>query len=208
MTASNEESKTQETNHHADEIQCHSLPCKVDFSGRAPVEVYFSPQLVVGEEGKEEDRIYSAHFRGRQLLSTEAYQHSSAFDTTSNDTTTTTSHRMQGRLLEIDVCQARNSADKIKVKERFGSIMEWKHECEPMVLRNAAAAVDHTSRVRTAMEWCDVAHAVRTFNLCSATVFKGRDCCRGYHVSSWAIEERKFSWNGTNNIESHTILIF
>lgn len=170
MTATKEETKTPEQENQVGEIQCHSLPCKVDFSGRAPVEVYFSPQIV-GEDRKLEekkDQIYSAHFRGRQLLAAEPYLHSSPTAMTTEGagaatgTDATTHHRMQGRLLEIDACKPRTSEDKIKVKATFGSILEWKHECEPVVVRNTVAAVDHTSRVRTALEWCDVAHAVRT----------------------------------------------
>ena len=179
MTTS-EETKTQEQANASSiisaqngEIQCHSLPCKVDFTGRAPVEVYFSPQLVSDgsstnqEEGKnteesKDDRIYSVHFRGRQLLAKEPYQHplpatcTTGENNSSNDQKTATAIRMQGRLLEIDACKARTSQDKIKVKGTFRSILEWKHECEPAVLRNSAA----DSRVRAALQWCDVAQAV------------------------------------------------
>ncbi|CAB9513330.1 Ribonuclease H2 non-catalytic subunit (Ylr154p-like) [Seminavis robusta] len=122
---------------------CHSLPCKIDFNGRAPVEVYFSPQEIPHE--KNDDAIVcAAQFRGRQLLAVKPPPH--------QQTT------MAGRLLEIDACKARNSEGKVRVKAKFNSILEWKHEHDIGTVQNNHSSGN--SRVRTAMEWCDVAHAL------------------------------------------------
>jgi hypothetical protein len=145
---------------------CHSMPCNIGFSGRAPVEVYFMPQLLLtsdtttSKDGllsvKEDSRVFAAQFRGRQLLAAEPYRHTPALSTNS------TIVQQQGRLLEIDGAKARNSEGKVQVRAKFNAIHEWKHEFDPdVVLMNASS---NNSRVRAAMEWCDVAHAVSTLH--------------------------------------------
>lgn len=157
MTTNDATAKAQE----ADDIistrndcQCHMLPCKIEFTGRAPVEVYFSPHLVSGQgttnEANEDsegqgDRVYGSQFRGRQLLATDPYQPS-------------TGTIIQGRLLEVDAHIAKSSEDRVQVKGKFTSVLEWKHESDPAVLRNSSS--NQNSRVRAAMKWFDVAHAV------------------------------------------------
>lgn len=143
------------------ECHCHALPCSIDFTGRAPVQVYFTPHLVTEkeeddakEEGKANDKsspakVYSAQFRGRQLLALEPKQNDS--DRNNNQLP------LHGRLLEVDFCKAKNSEDRVKVKGKFSSIFEWKHECQPAVLQNFS---DNNNRVKAALQWCEVAQAV------------------------------------------------
>jgi len=194
------------------EMPCYSLPCKLEYSGRAPVEVYFSPQLVMvmdddnvrmktqqpeNQQNNEKVSIYSAHFRGRQVLATNPYQHqhynitaattSTTTTTTTENITTTTENnnsnssnnnnttatkkttegakrRMNGRLLEIDSFESRTSQEKIKVRGIFRSIMEFKHEYDPIAMKRNNSHNNNHNRVKTAMEWMDVAHAVRLWS--------------------------------------------
>lgn len=130
--------------------ECHSLPCNIDFAGRAPVEVYFTPHLVSDDtnQGNSENRhtkVYSSQFRGRQLLALDPMrQHSNSVP-------------IQGRLLEVDACKPSSSDEKIQVKGKFSSIFEWKHENEPAVLQSSSL---DKSRVGAALQWCDVAQVV------------------------------------------------
>ena len=147
---------------------CHSLPCNIDYSGRAQVEVYFSPQLIPTSEATsnndpmvptiQEDRVYSAQFRGRQLLAAEPYQHTSSVHDVANPNPV---QQQQGRLLEIDATKGQSSKGVVRVKAKFSNIHEWKHEYDPDVVRRNNV-IGHQSRVRAALEWCDVAHAVST----------------------------------------------
>lgn len=135
---------------------CHSIPCNSAFNGRAPVEVYFTTQLVSEEQPKDENKskktkVFGSQLRGRQLLASEPYQHPQSNATTSSP--------MQGRLLEIDSSKAKSDEGKVRVVEKFQSIYEWKHECEPNVMQNPSY---ENSRVLAAFQWSDVAHAVRT----------------------------------------------
>jgi hypothetical protein len=143
------DNRVEATHLNASETECHALPCNIEFTGRAPVKVYFTPHSVKNREN-ESARIYSAQFRGRQLLAVDPQQNHQGVS-------------MQGRLLEVDPCKPKTSEERIKVKGKFGSIFEWKHECEPAVLENSSA---NNSRVRTALDWCDVARAVSYFECC------------------------------------------
>ena len=131
--------------------QCHSLPCNIDFNGRAPVSVYFSTHLVTSESSKDAEknettnRVFGSQLRGRQLLASEPYQHHSNTE-------------LQGRLLEIDSCKGNSDEGKVRVVGKFNSIYEWKHECEPSLLQNPTY---ENSRVLASFQWHDVAHAVR-----------------------------------------------
>lgn len=128
--------------------QCHLLPCNIDFNGRADVDVYFTTQVVSG--GAEGSRVLGSQLRGRQLLASEPYQHSGK--------TEESIIPMQGRLLEIDTCKAKTDEGKVRVVEKFTSICEWKHECEPLAMKNPTY---ENSRVLASFQWQDVAHAVR-----------------------------------------------
>lgn len=149
---------TSTTTHDQNWQLCHSLPCNIGYSGRAPVEVYFAPQLLTSDTTSKdglvvkEDRVFAAQFRGRQLLAAEPYRHTPA--------STNSTILQQGRLLEINGTKARTSEGKVQVKAKFSAIHEWKHEYDPDVVRQNATS--NNSRVRAAMEWCDVAHAVST----------------------------------------------
>ena len=147
--------------------QCHSLPCKMEYSGRAPVEVFFAPHLIPttdstgdNHDNKDTSNMYAAHFRGRQLLATEPYQHARIAATKTEASPTTT--KMQGRLLELHACHSSTSPEKIQVVAQFDGIWQWQHESEPRRAANAAATLAEKNRVVAAMQWCDVAHAVCT----------------------------------------------
>jgi hypothetical protein len=146
------------TTHDQNWQMCHSLPSNIGYSGRAPVEVYFAPQLLTSDLTSKdgvvlkEDRVFAAQFRGRPLLAAEPYQHAQA--------STNATVQQQGRLLEIDGTKARTSGRKVQVRAKFTAIHEWKHEYDPDVVRKNASR--NNTRVRAAMEWCDVAMEAST----------------------------------------------
>jgi len=80
---------------------CHALPCNIDYTGKAPVDVYFRPAPV-------NDEYQAATLRGRGLLAPTSKEDDSQW---------------QGHVLTKD-----HATNKLKTVTTFEHLAEWHHE--------------------------------------------------------------------------------
>ena len=118
-----------------EERTCHALPCTIDYQGMAASHIYFRPVEV--------DGIVSSTFRGRGLLAVmplleeeEKSQHDP--------------------FLSAALISVQNN--QLQIKAEIDRVLEWQHEHNPesLFIENGR----HTSRVKIASDWLDVATAV------------------------------------------------
>jgi len=127
---------------------CHALPCNIDYTGKAPVEVYFrpAPVLVQGESGDDEaqqpPKYQAATLRGRGLLA-------SAVNNSVGGSSAGSSCQIQGCVLAKD-----DSGQQLKTVTHFETLTEWHHEHSPVAL------AQKESRLRTAVDWLETAAAL------------------------------------------------
>lgn len=115
---------------------CHSLPCNIEYSGKAPVNVYFQPAEL--EDGKYQ----AATFRGRGLLA-------------KNDVGNSTV-KVEGRLLQV-VSSSSSDTKQLKEVATFDQYTEWYHEHQVQAVEQRATSANRWS---TALEWMEIAVAL------------------------------------------------
>lgn len=128
---------------------CHALPCKIEFTGKAPVYLYFQPQSVENDASSSSDStasLQAAQFRGRGLL---------ACNTSSYSPTDPPETALHGRMLTVN-------SDKtgVSVQASFEQLTEWHHEHQPAAVQQAAKLNKNPSRVQRARNWFSVAAAL------------------------------------------------
>jgi hypothetical protein len=131
-------------------VECHALPCNINFDGMAQVPIHFHPESHELKQHNERNlsnkHFYTAQFRGRGLIAKEPEQ------TTSNETSKNISNPslLQGRLLSVS-----SFGDKIvQFQERFDCFYEWHHS------HQVSAVSGHVSRVQKANHWYQISKAV------------------------------------------------
>jgi hypothetical protein len=145
-----------------DKSVCHALPCKIEFTGKAPVYLYFQPHAVENDtsssssssssSGSSSSSFQAAQFRGRGLL---ACSSSSTTDSSSNSPTHPQEPVLHGRLLAVN-------SDKtgVSVQANFEHLTEWHHEHQPAAVQQATKLNKNPNRVQLARDWFSVAAAL------------------------------------------------
>ena len=129
---------------------CHALPCKIEFTGKAPVYLYFQPQSVESgtssSTGSSSTSFQAAQFRGRGLL---------ACNNSSNSPTNSPETAMHGRMLTVN-------SDKtgVTVQASFDHLTEWHHEHQPAAVQQATKLNKNPSRIQLARDWFSIAAAL------------------------------------------------
>lgn len=118
------------SSHETNQAVCHSLPCSIDYSGRAPVSSFFQPVPL-----SDPKNVQAATLRGRGLLARHP-----AIPVHGRVVTTSTRNDTNVKL--------------VKTKERFDGYSEWKHAHQPDALWT------RESRIETAQEWMQLAAAI------------------------------------------------
>lgn len=144
---------TTEDKKNDESATCHSLPCKIEFTGKAPVCLYFQPQSVENDtssnsnSGSSSTLFQAAQFRGRGLL---------AFSSSSNSPPTHPQEtELHGRLLTVN-------SDKtgVSVQATFEHLTEWHHEHQPAAVHQATKLNKNPNRVQLARDWFAIAAAL------------------------------------------------
>jgi hypothetical protein len=130
---------------------CHALPCKIEFTGKAPVYLYFQPQSVENDTTSSSSGISStsfqaAQFRGRGLL---------ACNSSSKSPTHPPETALHGRMLTVN-------SDKtgVSVQASFEHLTEWHHEHQPAAVQQATKLNKNPNRVQLARDWISIAAAL------------------------------------------------
>jgi hypothetical protein len=146
MDAKNDESTT-----------CHALPCNIEFTGKAPVYLYFQPHPVESNNTDNDTStantsssssssttcLQAAQFRGRGLLAC----------------TSSPQETVHGRLLQVHDknSSSNNNTGGVSVQASFEHLTEWHHEHQPAAVH---AAMQKHDRVKLARDWFPVAAAL------------------------------------------------
>jgi hypothetical protein len=134
---------TTEEKKNDESATCHALPCKIEFTGKAPVYLYFQPQSVESDASSSSDSsptFQAAQFRGRGLL---------ACNSSSPETT------LHGRMLTVN-----SDKTAVTVQASFDQLTEWHHEHQPAAVQQATKLNKNPSRVQLARDWFSVAAAL------------------------------------------------
>jgi hypothetical protein len=138
---------------------CHALPCKIEFTGRAPVHLYFQPQSVENDtsssSGSSSTSFQAAQFRGRGLLACSNSTGTVSSSSSSISPTNPPETALHGRMLAVN-------SDKtgISVQASFEHLTEWHHEHQPAAVQQATKLNKNPSRVQLARDWFSVAAAL------------------------------------------------
>jgi len=118
---------------------CHALPCDIDYTGKAPVYLYFRPQPLQDTPNavnNDKTAQLAAQFRGRGLLA--------AAPTA-----------VHGRMLTVN---NNNHIDNtVTVSASFSHCTEWHHEHQSAQVK---LNVQHFDRVTAATNWFPIAAAL------------------------------------------------
>ena len=96
---------------------CHSVPCSIDYTGKAGVDAYFQPTPV-----GDAKQTMAASLRGRGLLATPPTA-------------------VQGRVYQV------SASNTLKQTNEFTHLYEWQHEHSPDVVhRNQATPLQQLQR--------------------------------------------------------------
>jgi hypothetical protein len=141
---------TTEEKKNDESATCHALPCKIEFTGKAPVYLYFQPQSQSVENdtnsssGSSSTSFQAAQFRGRGLLACN-----------SSNAPTPPETALHGRMLTVN-------SDKtgVSVQASFEHLTEWHHEHQPAAVQQASKLSKNPSRVQLAQDWFSVAAAL------------------------------------------------
>jgi hypothetical protein len=129
---------------------CHALPCKIEFTGKAPVYLYFQPQSVENDTsssiGSSSASFQAAQFRGRGLL---------ACNNSSNSPTHAPESELHGRMLTVN-----SDKTSVSVQASFEHLTEWHHEHQPAAVQQATKLNKNPSRVQLARDWFSIATAL------------------------------------------------
>jgi len=128
---------------------CHALPCNIEYTGKAPVDVYFRPAPIIHDEERgdgeqQHSSFQAATLRGRGLLAENCSDPNMV---------------VHGRLLSV--IDGHGGADPNKKQQRvletvatFDRLTEWHHE--------HLVQTKKESRLRTALDWMETAAALHT----------------------------------------------
>ena len=119
-------------------IQCHWLPCSIDYDGMAPINTFFQPEVLTREISPSEtastinrNTTHAVSFRGRGLLSN---TNSQATSTLLNN------NHVIGTIITHDTIihpHTNESNAIITMKEQFDTMFEWEHESNENKLLSA-----------------------------------------------------------------------
>jgi hypothetical protein len=126
---------------------CHGLPCNIDYTGRAPVDVYFRPTAL--PDGK----FQAATFRGRGLLANAPVEEGSMNDNESN-----TNPSLNGYLFEI--VSAEVGEKQLRSVASFDRFTEWHHEHHLNTVAQKESASQGCTRLGNALDWIEIATAL------------------------------------------------
>jgi hypothetical protein len=148
---------TTEEKKNDESATCHALPCNIEFTGKAPVYLYFQPHSVENDTssstGSSSASFQAAQFRGRGLLACSSNTGSSS--SSSDSPTHPPETALQGRLLTVN-------SDKtgVSVQASFEHLTEWHHEHQPAALQQATQLNKNPNRVQLARDWFPIAAAL------------------------------------------------
>jgi hypothetical protein len=150
---------TTEEKKNDESATCHALPCSIEFTGKAPVYLYFQPHPVENDtsssSGSSSTSFQAAQFRGRGLLACSSNTISNTGSGSSDSPTHPPEKALQGRLLAVN-------SDKtgVSVQATFEHLTEWHHEHQPAALQQATQPNKNPNRVQLARDWFPVAAAL------------------------------------------------
>jgi hypothetical protein len=129
---------------------CHGLPCNIDYTGRAPIDVFFRPTAL--PDGK----FQAATFRGRGLLANAPVDD----DGTVNDTNveSNTNPSLNGHLFEI--VSAEGGGKQLRSVASFDRFTEWHHEHHLKSVAQKESASHGCTRLGNALDWIEIAAAM------------------------------------------------
>jgi hypothetical protein len=142
--------------------ECHALPCNIDFSGKAPTDVYFRPTKVVDDHTNEAAEVkngkgtsvfpqyQAATFRGRGLLAIQ-----------NNDDGPSSTQALEGRFLQVGDASSTNPNEEQIIQQvaQFSQMTEWYHDHDLTSVEQKSSRPEN-SRVQTAMDWIETAEAL------------------------------------------------
>lgn len=148
----------------ASSTTCHSLPCTIEYTGKAPVYLYFQPETLTNPAEQADDGAHdaddttkpamqAAQFRGRGLLAPAATTTSTTSDANA------TKPAVHGRLLNISssTSSSNNANTTVSVQAHFDTLTDWHHEHQPAAVLQA---LQLNNRSQTATDWFPVASAL------------------------------------------------
>jgi hypothetical protein len=149
---------TKEKQNDESATTCHALPCNIEFTGKAPVYLYFQPHSVESDasssSGSSSNSFQAAQFRGRGLLAC-SNSNSTVADSSSNSPTHPQETELHGRMLTVN-------SDKtgVSVQASFEHLTEWHHEHQPAAVHQATKLNKNPNRVQLARDWFPIAAAL------------------------------------------------